>query len=207
MTSAARTFARSLWPLLVTGAVACSSPALSTGGFEETTAPAPDAGEVPLPPNPNASTPSAPTTPPPAMMDPGTADGGALLDGEAPLADGAVAASDAAPPTCSNGAVPEIEPNNDAATASAFVTSMCGVISAPGAESDFLKYQLKDTTNFMNIQFKGNVTLTFRISGQTVVWGNGKFPQIPIVNGMPYSLEVKSANGKPQNYSIVLTES
>ena len=167
---------------------------------------------------------AAPATPEDSGMvaqDPGPVDSGSSStppDASAPAADADTPSVDAGPVVildagpdheggiaCVAGGTLEIEPNDTAATATTLDGTVCGEIS-PGTESDFLKFTLKAATTSFNVTYKGNITITFRVNGQTVTWANGTFPPVPFVRGMEYSLELKAADAKYQPYRLTLTE-
>ncbi len=114
--------------------------------------------------------------------------------------------ADSGPAAACSGGTSEIEPNDEATSANTLSGTACGKISV-GTESDFFKYQLKDATTSVSLNYKGNITIKFTVNGQSVTWGNGNFPTLPFVKGMPYILEVKSADSKPGDYTITLSES
>ena len=153
-------------------------------------------------PDPGAD--SGSSTPPTDASAPAT-------DADTPSEDaGPVVILDAGPDheggiACVAGGTLEIEPNDTAATATTLNGTVCGEIS-PGTASDFLKFTLKVATTSFKVTYKGNITITFRVDGQTVTWANGSFPPVPFVRGMEYSLELKAADSKYQPYRVTLTE-
>ncbi len=107
--------------------------------------------------------------------------------------------------TCAGGGTLEVEPNGSAATANTLSGTVCGVVS-PGTESDFFRFSLKPTTNNFSVNFSGNISLTFVVQGQTVIWKSPNFPGLPFVRGVEYSVEVRSSDASLQAYRITFTE-
>jgi hypothetical protein len=141
---------------------------------------------------------------------PVTLDGGDVYEGGVP---------------CVLGGLLEEEPNDDTTTANALSPadagcaapgcSRCGAIltSDPGAggdggaESDFLTFEVRPNVNNFYLQFGGNVTLTVTVEGHApIVITQTSSPTLPLVRGKPYYVEVKSVNGKRQNWRVTLFE-
>lgn len=121
---------------------------------------------------------------------------------------------------CVQGGVVEVEPNQSAAQATPFTTSICGVIApasgsdaavvpdaASNAESDFTTFTLKSSTSSFFVQFSGDVTLVITVDGQSVTLTPTSFPAIPFVKGKPYIVEVKANTSAKTFWRVSLFES
>jgi hypothetical protein len=115
---------------------------------------------------------------------------------------------------CVLGGSLEEEPNDDKDAANTVDPTRCGAIllTADGgtdagvAESDFLTFQLKAATKNFYIQFSGDITLTITVDGQTVMFTPTSQPAVPFVRDKPYYIQVKSVDGKKQNWRVTIFE-
>lgn len=111
------------------------------------------------------------------------------------------AAVDAATePLCAGAALTEVEPNDTAATATTFTTSVCGTL-APNGDRDFITIT-PPNIDFL-LEMVGDVALTVSIDGQTV--DVPPAVSIPYVAGKPYVIEVRAKHpelGTPTGWRI-----
>ncbi|MDB4993914.1 MAG: hypothetical protein JWM74_1346 [Myxococcaceae bacterium] len=117
---------------------------------------------------------------------------------------------DAGAVPCIVGGTLETEPNDSAGTANVLAGTVCGTITPVALDlTDFYKFTLQPATTTMTLYFSGNVKLTVKVNGQTVVLTPQSSPAVPFVQGMEYSVQVES-NQTPatnkQNYTITLEE-
>ena len=116
---------------------------------------------------------------------------------------------------CVVGGTLEEEPNDEADAANELMPTRCGAVllTADGgtdagvAESDFLTFTLKATTKSFYIQFSGDINMTITVDGQTVNFTPTSQPKVPFVKDKPYTVQVKSADGKKQNWRVTIFES
>jgi hypothetical protein len=111
--------------------------------------------------------------------------------------------SDGGAVTCQGG-TPEIEPNNTPATANPINGEVCGIIDPP-TESDFFTFTPPQTAKGISLSFTGKIDVTVTVAGTTVTLSAASHPDIPFVKGRPYVLEVKSADGVKEAYTVTVT--
>ena len=115
---------------------------------------------------------------------------------------------------CVLGGTLEEESNDDKDAANTIDPTRCGAIllTADGgtdagvAESDFLTFALKPATKNFYIQFAGDITLTITVDNQTVIFTPTSQPPVPFVRDKPYFIQVKSVDGKKQNWRVTIFE-
>jgi hypothetical protein len=104
---------------------------------------------------------------------------------------------------CPAGGIQEVEPNDSPGQATMFTMTVCGQI-ASSSDIDFFKFTLDKNTKKFFFSFVGNVTVTVRVQGEEVTLTPQMVPNIPFFVSVPYSLEVRSADGNPQYYSLTV---
>jgi hypothetical protein len=117
---------------------------------------------------------------------------------------------DAGPVPCIVGGTLETEPNDDKGSANTLAGTVCGTITPLALDvSDFYKFTLQPATTTMTLFFSGNIKITVKVNGQTVVLTPQSSPAVPFEQGKEYSVQVES-NQAPatnkQNYTITLEE-
>jgi len=93
---------------------------------------------------------------------------------------------------------PEVEPNNDVARATVFTTSFCGKIASSG-DVDHGRFTVPagKTTIVFKIDQKGGEVSTRFFAGAVAVQPQGD--EIRVVPGMPYTVQIRLANGEGGN--------
>lgn len=141
-------------------------------------------------------------------------DGSGPADAEpGPLPDGGILGDGAIAPfgsTCRIGDVHEVEPNDEAGTATVFTSAVCGELT--GADVDHLQIDV-DGTSTVRVGWSrsGNASLTIAGPGQTFSPGaksNGGFDEYTLTNNKPpgrFSFTV-SGGVEPQVYRLFVTQ-
>jgi hypothetical protein len=101
------------------------------------------------------------------------------------------------------GGTPEQEPNNTATTANPINGKVCWIIDQPN-ESDFFTLTNPQTAKGMSLSFTGSVVITLTVGGASTTLSATSHPDIPFEKSKPYMLEVKSADGHKQAYTITV---
>jgi hypothetical protein len=111
----------------------------------------------------------------------------------------------------------EEEPNQPESLANVLRPTRCGIIVSPNvpdaaadaassAESDFLKFNLSDASTGFYLQFTGKIKMVVRVKGQSYTVSETESPVLPFHKNELYTVEVLSADGKEQKWTVTRFE-
>jgi hypothetical protein len=107
---------------------------------------------------------------------------------------------------CWVGGEVEQEPNDTKATANVLKTARCGEV-LPGTESDWLTFEIDDaSTTGLTVYYEGPVHVFVETAGMPPTDISNPNQPIVLARHQPYYVEVRSLDGKSQNWRVALHE-
>jgi hypothetical protein len=108
----------------------------------------------------------------------------------------------------------EEEPNDPVGLANVLRPTRCGIVLTTGltgqpedgGESDFLKFNLTDASTGFYLQFTGKIKMIVRVKGQSYTVSETESPVLPFHKNEPYTIEVRSADGNQQKWTVTRFE-